>query len=149
MGIFRKFMGMLGFVKDEPHEHDSRDNEQSRIIPPRVQETGLPRQGPAQVVVDRPHLGPVLTPSISGDGGLQGLGWYAKGLRIDEDGDVADEFIDEVSSEKPAALAVDHQKTATRFKLKCSTKPIKVKQQILLDGKIQQVVELQGKLQIV
>ncbi|XP_027361539.1 uncharacterized protein LOC113869419 isoform X2 [Abrus precatorius] len=141
MGLFRRIVGFLGFSRDDVHEHDSKDDEpdgQHRTARFRVKETGLPRKGfsvQAQVVVDRSQLGPVLTPSTSGDGEVQGLGWYTKRLMIDEDGDVADEFLDEVSSEIPA-----------RFKLKCGTRPVKVKQ-ILSDGKIQQYVEHQGRLQ--
>ncbi|KAK7307721.1 hypothetical protein VNO77_41036 [Canavalia gladiata] len=156
MGFFRKMAGFLGFAKDDVHDHDSKDdandelNGQPRTTPFRIEETGLPRKGfgvRAQVVVDRPHLGPILTPSTSGDGAVQGLGWYAKRLRIDEDGDVADEFLDEVSSEMPATLAVDHHRTPARFKLKHGTRSLKVKKQILSDGKIQQFVEHQGRLQ--
>ncbi|RDX82543.1 hypothetical protein CR513_36655, partial [Mucuna pruriens] len=151
MKFFRKIAGLLGLGN---HDHDSKDEAddepgQPRMPPVRVRETGLPRKGfgvPAQVVVDRPHLGPVLIPSTSGDGGLQGLGWYVKRLRMDEDGDVADEFLVEVSSEMPEAPAVDHHKTQARFKPKNGTKPVKVKKQILLDGKIiQQCVEHHGR----
>ncbi|XP_027361538.1 uncharacterized protein LOC113869419 isoform X1 [Abrus precatorius] len=152
MGLFRRIVGFLGFSRDDVHEHDSKDDEpdgQHRTARFRVKETGLPRKGfsvQAQVVVDRSQLGPVLTPSTSGDGEVQGLGWYTKRLMIDEDGDVADEFLDEVSSEIPESLAVDHHKMPARFKLKCGTRPVKVKQ-ILSDGKIQQYVEHQGRLQ--
>ena len=73
----------------------------------------------------------------------QGLRWYAKRLRIDEDGDVADEFLDEVSPET-TALPVDNH---TRFKLKYSTRPVKVERQLVADGKLQQYVEHQGRLQ--
>ncbi|TKY70715.1 hypothetical protein E2542_SST07007 [Spatholobus suberectus] len=154
MRFLRKIAGLLGFAN---HDHDSKDDAddehagQPRTTPYRGRGTGLPRKGfgvPAQVVVDRPQLGPVLTPSTSGDGGLQGLGWYVKRLRMDEDGDVADEFLDEVSSQMPEALAVNPHKTTASFKLKYDTKPVKVKKQILLDGKIiQQFAEHQGRLQ--
>jgi len=79
MGLFRKIAGFLGLGN---HDHDSKDaaadehDAQPRTTPYRVRETGLPRKGfsvPAQVVVDRHHLPPVLTPSTSGDGGLQVL----------------------------------------------------------------------------
>ncbi|KAK7406379.1 hypothetical protein VNO78_08003 [Psophocarpus tetragonolobus] len=150
MGFFKRMVGLLGFGS---HEHDSKDDEhdgQPRSTPYRVRDTGLPRKGfsvPAEVVVDRPHLPPVLTPSTSADGGLQGLGWYAKRLRIDEDGDVADEFLDEILPEMPKAPAVDHHKTQSRFKQKNGTKPVRVKKQILLDGKIiPQIVDHQGRL---
>lgn len=77
---------------------------------------------------------------------LQGLSWYAKRLRIDEDGDVADEFFDEVPKES-LALVIDHRKTTANFKVKYNTMPVKVKTQVLSDGKLQQCVEHQGKLQ--
>ncbi|MED6172395.1 hypothetical protein PIB30_049673 [Stylosanthes scabra] len=157
MRFFRKVAGLLGLTRDDPHDHDpthDADAEpavQPRNAPYRVQETGLPRRGfsvPAQVVVDRPNFGPVITPCTSGDGGVQGLKWYAKRLRIDEDGDVADEFIDEISSES-SAHAVDHHQMEPRFKLKYNTKPVKVKNQILSDGKLQHCVEHQGRLLMV
>jgi hypothetical protein len=69
----------------------------------------------------------------------QGLGWYAKHLRIDEDGDVANKFFVDVSSEKPA-----------RFTLNNDTRPVKVKKQVLSsEGKVLQCVEHQGRLQVV
>lgn len=75
------------------------------------------------------------------------MGWYAKHLRIDKDGDVANKFLDEVSSDT-LALSADHHKAPARFKLKHDTRPVKVKKQVLSsDGKIQQCVEHQGRLQ--
>ncbi|XP_016201548.1 uncharacterized protein LOC107642650 [Arachis ipaensis] len=158
MGFFKKVAGLLGFSRDEPHDHDPRHDAdaepdaQPRAAPFRVQETGLPRRGfsvPAQVVVDRPQPGPVITPCTSGNGGVQGLKWYAKRLRIDEDGDVADEFIEEISLESSAA-AVDHYQMEPRFKLKYNTKPVKVRKQIMSDErKLQHCVEHQGRLLLV
>lgn len=78
----------------------------------------------------------------------QGLRWYAKRLRIDQDGDVADTFLEEVSSGR-SAVAAGHHKKAARFKLKDGTRPVKVKQQVLSDGKVQHRVEHQGRLQLV
>lgn len=78
---------------------------------------------------------------------IQGLGWYAKRLRIDEDGDVADEFLDEVSSHTSANVEEQHR-TLPTFKVRYSTRPAKVQNQVLTpDGKIQQCVEYQGRLQ--
>lgn len=155
MRFFRRIAGFFGFSKDEVHdskdggEEEEAQGGQPSTTPVRVKETG-PRKGfsvPAKVVVvDRPHLGPVLTPSTSGDGGVQGLSWYGKHLWIDEDGDVADEFLEEVSSEMPT-LAVDHHKTEARFKVKGATRPVKVKKQVLSDGKLQLYVEHQGRFQ--
>ncbi|QCD91456.1 uncharacterized protein LOC114166617 [Vigna unguiculata] len=153
MGLFRRIAGFLGIGN---HDHDSKDSAADEhdghpsTTPYRVRETGRPRKGfsvPAQVVVDRHHLPPVLTPSTSGDGGLQGLGWYAKRLRMDEDGDLADEFLEEVLSVTPEVLGEDHHKTQARFKSKKGTKEVRVNKQILLDGKIiLHCVEHQGRL---
>lgn len=77
----------------------------------------------------------------------QGLRWYARRLRIDEDGDVADEFLDEVPADT-FPNTENHNKKLPRFEVKYSTKPAKVKSQVLLpDGKIQQQVEYQGRLE--
>ncbi|KAF7828559.1 phospholipid hydroperoxide glutathione peroxidase [Senna tora] len=142
MGFFRRIAGLLGFAKDDVHESkgESEDDpdDQTPTRPP-FKQTGVPRKGfgvQVQVPVDRPQIGPLITSSTSGDGGVQGLRWYAKRLRIDEDGDVADEFLDEVPP-----------KIVTRFKVKNGTRPAKVKRQALLDGKLQQCVEHQGRLQ--
>ncbi|KAJ8435329.1 hypothetical protein Cgig2_024316 [Carnegiea gigantea] len=76
----------------------------------------------------------------------QGLRWYAKRLRIDEDGDVADEFLHEVLPET-SAVAQDEQKLFPRFQVKSNTRHAKVKRQVLTpDGKFQQSVECQGRL---
>ncbi|XP_057449689.1 uncharacterized protein LOC130740968 [Lotus japonicus] len=156
MGLLKKILGILGLAKDDDHEHNSKDDSDDAHprptpTPYRVHETGQPRRGfavSAEVVVDRPQLGPVLAPSPSGDGGVQGLRWYAKRLRIDQDGDVADTFLEEVSSGR-SAVAAGHHKKAARFKLKDGTRPVKVKQQVLSDGKVQHRVEHQGRLQLV
>lgn len=77
---------------------------------------------------------------------IQGLRWYAKRLRIDEDGDVANEFLDEVLPQTPTNT--ENQRKLPRFEVKYSARPVKVKNQMLsVDGKIQQCVEHQGKLQ--
>ena len=78
---------------------------------------------------------------------IQGLKWYARRLRIDEDGDVADEFLDEILP-KPSSGMDDQPKPLLRFEVKYSAKLAKVRNQVLTpDGKIQQSVEYQGKLQ--
>ncbi|KAK8505671.1 hypothetical protein V6N13_073352 [Hibiscus sabdariffa] len=152
MRFFRRIAGLLGFVRDDAHEvkDQESDNETpgNRLV---FQETDLPRKGfsvPIQVVVDRFQTGPVLLPCTSGDGVVQGLKWYAKRLRID-DGDVADEFLDEVLPETSgAASAENEQKPYPKFEVKYSTRRAKVKTQVMSnDGKIQQCVEYQGRLQ--
>lgn len=76
----------------------------------------------------------------------QGLRWYAKRLRIDEDGDVADEFFDELLPEVSSDR--DNQRPLPSFKVKYNTHPALVKNQVLtIDGGIRQNVEFQGRLQ--
>ncbi|KAJ7952672.1 Phospholipid hydroperoxide glutathione peroxidase [Quillaja saponaria] len=153
MGFLRRIAGFLGFAKDDHHEakaeteDELNDQARSRV---HMQETGLPRKGfsvPVQVAFERSQIGSLLAPCDSGDGGVQGLRWYAKRLRIDEDGDVADEFFDEVLP-VTTAMKEDNHKQLGRFKLRYSTKPAKVKRQVMSQGgKFRQGVEHQGRLQ--
>ncbi|MCL7041062.1 hypothetical protein MKW94_003872 [Papaver nudicaule] len=109
------------------------------------------------VVVDRVNPGPLLVPTNHDDGGVQGLKWFAKRLRIDEDGDVADEFFDEVVQPVEVSSAADDRTQVSSAaddrrqllkKFEYSTKPARVRKQVItIDGKIRQSVEYQGKLQ--
>ncbi|XP_050264840.1 uncharacterized protein LOC126708888 [Quercus robur] len=167
MGLLKKIAGFLGFSKDDNHESKDEDDDNNNInsnnnnseaqthsnsnrSSAHFQETGLPRRGfsvPVQVSLERPHLGPLLSPCIPPDAAVQGLRWYTKALRIDEDGDVADEFLDEVLLESSTSTE-DHQRSFPKFEVKYSTRPAKVKSLLLApDGKIRQCVEHQGRLQ--
>lgn len=152
MRFLRRIAGFLGFSKDDSHEVKDDETNDVDDVDFNRGETHLPRKGfsvPVQVAVDRAQVGPIIVPCTVGDGGVQGLRWYAQRLRIDEDGDVADEFIDEVLPETTSTVEV-HQRPVPRFELKYSTKPAKVRNQALSrDGKIQQFVEYQGRLQLV
>ncbi|KAL3366104.1 hypothetical protein AABB24_010983 [Solanum stoloniferum] len=76
-----------------------------------------------------------------------GLRWYAKRLRIDEDGDVADEFLNEIPPDAPSSTDENNRKFR-KFELKYTTKPAKVTSQALsAAGKIKYRVEYQGKLE--
>ncbi|KAF4358022.1 uncharacterized protein LOC115716483 [Cannabis sativa] len=162
MRFLRRIAGFLGFVKDDGHEvkdeedddddaaHNTSSQARNRT---HFKESGLPRKGfsvPVQVSVDRSLPGPILAPSDSGDGGVQGLKWYAKRLRIDEDGDVADEFIDEVTRESLSMNTEHEKKPLPKFQAKYGTRPAKVQKQVVLpNGRLQQYVEHQGRLQLV
>ncbi|XP_030533533.1 uncharacterized protein LOC115743076 [Rhodamnia argentea] len=165
MGLFRRIAGILGFGRDEVNKDDEdrrqhrgggeeRGGEEEGDEPPNsagrsrsYQETGLPRRGfsvPVKVAVERPSAGPVLVPCDSGDGGVQGLRWCAKRLRIDEDGDVAHEFLDEVLLE---ALEPE-EKPQLKFAPRHGTRPAMVKNQVIShDGKVQHCVEHHGRLE--
>ncbi|KAK4803716.1 hypothetical protein SAY86_003533 [Trapa natans] len=148
MGLFRKIAGLLGFGKDDVNrdEEGEEEEEERNRKGSGFQTTGLPRKGfsvPVQVAVGRSNPGPLLVPCDSGDGGVQGLRWYAKRLRIDEDGDVAHEFIEEVSSGTE-----EHKRQFPKFHVRYSTQPAKVKEQVMSPGgRIQHCVEHQGSLQ--
>ncbi|GAV69819.1 hypothetical protein CFOL_v3_13320, partial [Cephalotus follicularis] len=154
MRFLRRIAGILGFSRDDGHEFKDQEEPDQDDDPahhqPIFHESGLPRKGfsvPVQVAVDRSQPGPVLIPCTSGDGGVQGLKWHAKRLRIDEDGDVAEEFLDEVLPEAPHSAEVQ-DKPFPRFVVKYSARPAKVRNQIMsCDGKIQQCVEHGGRLQ--
>ncbi|KAG2249422.1 hypothetical protein Bca52824_089050 [Brassica carinata] len=159
MGFLKKLAGVFGFgqeaVKNEEDDTviDSGDGDKRRENnQPRFRETRLPRKGfgvPVQVAVERSQLGPVLQPCSAGDGGIQGLRWYTKRLRVDEDGDVADEFLEE--GDKPTNAEDDHSsKTMPRLEAKRKTKPAKVRRLVVSsDGKLKQCIEHQGRLFIV
>lgn len=73
--------------------------------------------------------------------------WYTRRLRIDEDGDVADEFLVEVLPDTSTS-AEEHNSPLPRFEVNYSTKPAKVRDQALMpNGKIQHQVEYQGRLE--
>ncbi|KAL0834180.1 hypothetical protein Bca101_086069 [Brassica carinata] len=140
MGFLKKLAGVFGFgqeaVKNEEDDTviDSGDGDKRRENnQPRFRETRLPRKGfgvPVQVAVERSQLGPVLQPCSAGDGGIQGLRWYTKRLRVDEDGDVADEFLEE--GDKPTNAEDDHSsKTMPRLEAKRKTKPAKVRRLVV------------------
>ncbi|KAG7532456.1 hypothetical protein ISN45_Aa08g001380 [Arabidopsis thaliana x Arabidopsis arenosa] len=145
MGFLKKLTGILGFghndgggghgaVREE--DGDGGDNtgtvsgdgdKRREENQPRFRETGLPRKGfgvPVQVAVERSNPGPILQPCAASDGGIQGLRWYSMRLKIDEDGDVADEFLED-----------NNCKTLSR---KCKTKAAKVRGLVISsDGKLQ------------
>ncbi|KAL8515007.1 hypothetical protein ACS0TY_013917 [Phlomoides rotata] len=156
MGLFKRLAGLLGFARDEDQQHHDDYAADAAIPPPSVPAGAEPsasaqhfaRRGfsvPVQVPVERAPP-PLLVFCPAGDGGLQGLRWYARRLRIDEDGDVADEFLDEVSPD--ATTSMEDDRSLPRFEVKYSTKPAKVRNLALLpNGKIQHLVEYQGKLE--
>ncbi|CAN1256734.1 hypothetical protein LINPERPRIM_LOCUS9409, partial [Linum perenne] len=66
-----------------------------------------------------------------------GLKWHAKRLKTDEEGDVADEFL-------------DHTSSSTRFEAKLGVRQAKVKRQVMSrDGKLQHIIEFQGRKRLV
>lgn len=151
MRFLKRIAGFLGFSKEE--EHDARDEAADDVVDAdsiAAETHNLPRKGfsvPVKVAVDRPPLGPVLIPCAVGDGGVQGLKWYARHLKIDEDGDVAHEFLDEILPTASSSGEEDQHRPFPQLRVKYSAKVAKVRHQSLApNGKVLQSVEYQGRL---
>ncbi|KAK1419224.1 hypothetical protein QVD17_28387 [Tagetes erecta] len=160
MGWFKRFVGFVGFgnhevnkdSEDDTHHHhhhhhqhqlNSTDEEMHHYIDP-----NLPRKGfsvSVQVPVDKAHqIGPILVPCPNGDAAVQGLEWYTRSLKIDEDGDVADEFLEEVFFE-----SVD-QDTRSAFQVNLNTKSAKARKPCLSpEGTVQHYVKHHGRSQLI
>lgn len=81
---------------------------------------------------------------------IQGLTWYAKRLRVDEDGDVAEQFLEEVVPEMPTSTTDHHKPSFPRFQINNRNRPAKVENQVILqEGKLQQRIQHQGRLLLV
>ncbi|KAK9667844.1 hypothetical protein RND81_13G015100 [Saponaria officinalis] len=165
MRFFKKVVGFLGFgshndaheTKDDAdhnHHHNNHNNNYGNSDDFGRNRTNVdpipagPRKGfsvPVQVPIERPVVGPILVP-CNGDGGVQGLRWYETLLKTDDDGDVADEFLYEVSP-GTSSIPQDHARPLPRFQVKHDTVQAKIKQQALSrDGKLQHCVDHQGQL---
>ncbi|XP_042489185.1 uncharacterized protein LOC122069274 [Macadamia integrifolia] len=149
MGFMRRIASILGFLKDDHHDVNDEDEDadghrnRGHKAETRRSISGFSVEVP--VAVDRSYLGPVLTPCDRGDGGVQGLRWFAKRLRIDEDGDVAEEFLEGVLQGMPSGM--DDHKSLPKFVVKYSTRQAKVRNQVIaIDGRIIHYVEFQGRL---
>ncbi|KAL5208176.1 hypothetical protein ABZP36_032611 [Zizania latifolia] len=158
MGFFRRIAGIFGASRDDADHHEAAAGGSASSEAPRdkaaaaaaaaaarnVQRRGFGVQVP--VPVDRSGPGPVLVPCPQGDGGVQGFRWYTRKLRIDDDGDVADEFFDEVV---PESLINNDATPVGRFRVKYNTRSAALamrKQIIQVDGDIRHSLEYEGRL---
>ncbi|KAG6516920.1 uncharacterized protein LOC122055360 [Zingiber officinale] len=154
MGLFRRIAGFFGLSREDEEEgvdirrakgEGSGGADDGAGPPARTAAGGFGVQVP--VAVERPNLGSVLVPCDPGEGGIQGFRWYARRLRMDEDGDVADEFLSEVKTEM---LPMENQMTPPKLQAKYNTRSTAMamrKQVIVADGNIHQSLEYQGRLQ--
>ncbi|KAJ4781379.1 phospholipid hydroperoxide glutathione peroxidase [Rhynchospora pubera] len=145
MGFLRKIGGFFGLGHDasaathgDDHvgdggAHGGSTAEKDTATAPPVGRKGFSVQVP--VAVDRPVVGPVLAPCSVNEGTVQGFRWYTRRLRIDEDGDVADEFLEEVT------VADKQFANPPQFQTKFNTRPTALsmrKQTVARDGNILQ-----------
>ncbi|THU55496.1 hypothetical protein C4D60_Mb11t07180 [Musa balbisiana] len=154
MGFFRRIAGFLGLTREEDEAEEDTDfrhpngggeeGGRTGAGPPRAAARGFSVHVP--VAVERPSVGPVLVPCDPGEGGVQGFRWYTRRLRMDEDGDVADEFLSEVIAQMPPT---HNQIAPPKFQVKYNTRPTAMamrKQVIVADGNVHQSLEYQGRL---
>ncbi|PAN03807.1 hypothetical protein PAHAL_1G022900 [Panicum hallii] len=159
MGLFRRISGFFGISRDDAdHPDSSSSNAAAAVEFPQDRAAAAAAAAAAHgarrgfsvqvpVPVERQGPGPVLVPCPQGDGGVQGFRWYTRKLRIDEDGDVADEFLDEVI---PESSINNNASPVGRFQPKYNTKPASLalrKQIIAVDGDVRHSLEHQGQLQ--
>lgn len=126
-GLFKKIIGCFGLSKDDAAKHSAPQ------IPARFSvQVAVPteREVPAPVVSECPH----------GAGGVQGLRWYAEKLKMDEDGDVAQEFLSEVSP-RASGKGPDNSRSS-HLVVKMHTRPVKLKGPVsTLDGNVHQCIQ--------
>ncbi|TVU33560.1 hypothetical protein EJB05_25385 [Eragrostis curvula] len=160
MGIFRRIAGLFGISRDDADHPDSSSSAAAAEFPQdraaaaaaaaaaaHGTRRGFSVQVPVPVERQGPGPGPVLVPCPRGDGGVQGFRWYTRRLRMDEDGDAADEFLDEIIPERSMNNGAS---PVGRFQVKYNTKPTTIalkKQIVAVDGDIRHSLEYQGQLQ--
>ncbi|XP_062224199.1 uncharacterized protein LOC133922747 [Phragmites australis] len=154
MRFLRRIAGLLGISRDDADHPDAAaaaEVLQDRAAAAAEAAAGVQgtRRGfsvQVPVAVERTGPGPVMVPCPQGDGGVQGFRWYTRRLRIDKDGDVADEFLDEVV---PESSMNNDASPVGRFHVKYNTKPAALalrKQIVAVDGSIRHSLEYQGQL---
>nr|GEU94098.1 hypothetical protein [Tanacetum cinerariifolium] len=153
----RFFAGLLGSSHHEQQVNENNNNDNLNSVEEeeldRNEYNNIERKGfsvKRQVPVDKAHqIGPVLVPCPARDGGVQGLEWYTRSLKIDEDGDVADEFLEEVPTRTPNKNANElHHKTMPKFKAKLVTNPAKARNpRLSSEGRV--YVKCQGRVQLI
>jgi len=76
---------------------------------------------------------------------VQGLTWYAENLRADDDGDVAQEFLEEVLPSETQGGPHNKKSRLLVFETVLHTKPVKLKGPVRIqDGNVHQSVEFSG-----
>ncbi|KAI0500853.1 hypothetical protein KFK09_019071 [Dendrobium nobile] len=141
MGFLRRIAIIFGFLK-YAGEHEGKAGPAGSSVTRRPTQ-GFGLQVPA--ASKKPSAGPIVVPCSFGEGGVQGFSWYCRQLRVDDDGDVADEFLDEVLS--PMSFGEQDQAAHSRFEVKYATKPALIKRQaITVNGDVHPCMEYHGML---
>ncbi|CAN6460287.1 unnamed protein product [Victoria cruziana] len=157
MGLFRRIASIFGIFRDDGHDRDGGGGRRHHDHDGVNADAGLNVRSnggfgvKVPVAVEKAYQGPVIAQCDHGEGGVQGFRWYAKRLRIDEDGDVAEEFLEEVlpqsSTDQVATNAPSRSQPQPRFVVRRSSRPAKVKKQAIVQGgNILQCVDFNGTL---
>ncbi|CAM6094415.1 unnamed protein product [Calypogeia fissa] len=126
--FIRKLFGHFGAKKDHAHRKPEVRSEEGGRCGVRV-----------SVAAETAIHVPVVSRSAYGNGGVQGLTWYTEKLRVDDDGDVAQEFLSEAT---PECVDADHQGTPPRLESVVQTKPAILKGPVCTqNGNVHQDVE--------
>ncbi|CAK9196784.1 hypothetical protein BDL97_11G055400 [Sphagnum fallax] len=124
-GIFKKFFGF-------GHKEETTKKTAEEKIPA----TG--GGGFSVKVAVSADITPVLA-RCYGHGGVQGLTWYAENLRADDDGDVAQEFLEEVLPSETQGGPHNKKSRLLAFETVLHTKPVKLKGPVRIqDGNVHQ-----------
>ncbi|GLJ22392.1 hypothetical protein SUGI_0421510 [Cryptomeria japonica] len=157
VGFIKKILGHLGFIKEDNNENQQHQQQQQphhhqhhhHYQGPSVNNTVDSRQGfkmKVAVPTETAPQGPVVYQCWGNDGGVQGFGWYTQKLQADEDGDIAEEFLNEVL---PDVRGRDDLRVRPRLEVKHSTKPVTLKGPVIsMNGNVHPCVEHAGKLQL-
>ncbi|KAL3687796.1 hypothetical protein R1sor_014105 [Riccia sorocarpa] len=157
-GFIKKIFGHFGAKREDHHNRKQPNNQgheqeqgQGLEQPPNSHQYHQPYQKPEQaaspggfgvrvaVPLEPAVRGPVVSQCTYGNGGVQGLKWYADKLRVDDDGDVAQEFLSEVIPETPGPY---NKRRPPRFESVPRTRPAKLKGDVHThDGNVHQHVE--------
>lgn len=127
--FIRKLFGHFGAKKDHAYRKPVVRSEEE------VGGFGVKVAAAAEITM---HV-PVVSWSAYGNGGVQGLKWYLQKLRVDNDGDVAQEFLSEVI---PDCIDDHHQGMPPGLESVAQTMPAVLKGPVYTqDGNVHQAVE--------
>ncbi|KAJ9536864.1 hypothetical protein OSB04_029597 [Centaurea solstitialis] len=129
-------------ANDVINEHDNLNSVEEIVH--NVNDNGGRKGISVSVEVPADVIGPVIVACPAGDGGVQGLNWLTRRLKIDEDGDVAHEFLEEVFIETTSSTRDFHHPTFSKFQVNLSNKPY-----LSHEGTIKRFVDFRGRPQLV
>jgi hypothetical protein len=144
-GLFRRLFGHAG----RSHRKNEGAKKAAENVAEKVPKTTVKVPIPQERKVDPPVIRqirhyppPVVSKCTYGNGGVQGLKWYSERLRVDDDGDIAEEFLSEVVPADPG-----NRNRRARFEcVRQKTRPVTLKGPVCThNGNVHQIIETLGK----